>query len=154
MADSLNPALLLCPLWPKQPRDCLARYGTTRDLNWKQSSNRALDLPMNSKPSPNRNPAIPSTALFPHQSLSLPCMDRFARSLLPERWLHLRRCLASFDWCQYPSHPTHREALRSTSTPTILESASIPAFVMVAFSLVRGTFPVFRMPSLSTRRVV
>src|SRR6201990_488330 len=24
MADSLNPALLLCPLWPKQPLDCLA----------------------------------------------------------------------------------------------------------------------------------
>jgi hypothetical protein len=146
MADSLNPALLLCPLWPKQPLDCLAQC--------------------DSEPEPEQEPVIkpdpePELKTVPEPEHS----DSIDRSVPPPEpkppsvyhaWLASR--VPSCQNAGYISAGAQRPLTRATlrlaqriaelCVPQILQifwsQHPFRAFVMVAFSFVRGTFPVFK----------
>ena len=146
MADSLNPALLLCPLWPKQPLDCLAKC--------------------DSEPEPEQEPVIKpdpepelKTVPEPEPSHSVhrsdPPPDPQPSSVY-HAWLASR-----VPTCQnggYVSAGAQRPLTRANirlaqriaelCVPQILQifwsRHPFRAFVMVAFSFVRGTFPVFK----------
>lgn len=145
MADSLNPALLLCPLWPKQ-RDCLAQY--------------------DSEPEPEQEPVIkpdPEPELKPvpepeHSDpidRSVPQPDSQPRSVY-HAWLASR--VPSCQNAGYISAGAQRPLTRANirlaqriaelCVPQVLQifwsHHPFRAFVMVAFSFVRGTFPVFK----------
>ena len=146
MADSLNPALLLCPLWPTKPRDCLAQY--------------------DSEPEPEQEPVIkpdpePELKTVPEPE---PC-DSFDRSVPPPE-SHPRSVYHAWLASRVPScqnrgyisagaqRPLTRANLRLAQriaelcVPQVLHifwsRHPFRAFVMVAFSFVRGTFPVFK----------
>ena len=146
MADSLNPALLLCPLWPTKPRDCLAQY--------------------DSEPEPEQEPVIkpdpePELKTVPEPE---PC-DSFDRSVPPPE-SHPRSVYHAWLASRVPScqnrgyisagaqRPLTRANLRLAQriaelcVPQVLHifwsRHPFRAFVMVAFSFVRGIFPVFK----------
>jgi len=150
MADSLNPALLLCPLWPKQPLDCLAQY--------------------DSDPEPEQEPVIKpdpepeklKTVSEPepcdsvdHSGTPPPVPDSQPRSVY-HAWLASR--VPSCQNAGYVSAGAQRPLTRANlrlaqriaelCVPQILQifwsRHPFRAFVMVAFSFVRGTFPVFK----------
>jgi hypothetical protein len=145
MADSLNPALLLCPLWPKQSLDCLAQY--------------------DSEPEPEQEPVIkpdpePQLKTVPEpepidRSEPVPPPESQPRSVY-HAWLASR--VPSCQNRGYISAGAQRPLTRANirlaqriaelCVPQVLQilwsQHPFRAFVMVAFSFVRGTFPVFK----------
>ena len=146
MADSLNPALLLCPLWPTKPRDCLAHY--------------------DSDPEPEQEPVIKPDPEPELKSLPEPePSDKFDRAVPPPdsqpRSVYHAWLASRVPSCQnrgYISAGAQRPLTRANirlarriaelCVPQVLQifwsRHPFRAFVMVAFSFVRGTFPVFK----------
>jgi hypothetical protein len=148
MADSLNPALLLCPLWPKQPLDCLAQFDDSEP-----------------EPEPEQEPVIkpdpePDLKTVPEpepidRSEPVPPPDSQPPSVY-HAWLASRvpTCQNGGYISAGAQRPLTRANLRLAQriaelcVPQVLHifwsRHPFRAFLMVAFSFVRGTFPVFK----------
>ncbi|KAF8505447.1 P-loop containing nucleoside triphosphate hydrolase protein [Russula emetica] len=116
MADSLNPALLLCPLWPKQQRDCLAHDSVDSSVPPSVPQPRSVYHAWLASrvPSCQNRGYISAGAQRPLTRANLRLAQRIAELCVPQ--------ILQIFWSRHPFR----------------------AFVMVAFSFVRGTFPVFK----------
>jgi hypothetical protein len=146
MADPLTPALLFCPLWSKEPLDCLAQS--------------------DSEPEPEQEPVIkpdpepelkPVPEPEPSHSVdrSIPPPESQPRSVY-HAWLASRvpTCQNGGYISAGAQRPLTRANIRLAQriaelcVPQVLQifwsRHPFRAFVMVAFSFVRGTFPVFK----------
>jgi hypothetical protein len=147
MADSLNPALLLCPLWPKQPRDCLlAQYDSEPEPEQEPVIKSDPEPELKTVPEPEHSDSVDS---------SIPPPVSQPRSVY-HAWLASR--VPSCQNGGYVSAGAQRPLTRANirlaqriaelCVPQILQifwsRHPFRAFVMVAFSFVRGTFPVFK----------
>jgi hypothetical protein len=144
MADLLN--LLLCPLSPKQPPDCLAQYDSEPEPE--QEPDIKPDPEPEIKPVPEPEPSesidhsVPPPGSQPHS--------------VYHAWLASRvpSCQNSGYISAGVQRPLTRANLRLAQriaelcVPQLLQifwsRHPCRAFIMVAFSFVRGTFPVFK----------
>ena len=144
MADLLN--LLLCPLSPKQPPDCLAQYDSEPEPE--QEPDIKPDPEPEIKPVPEPEPSksidhlVPPPGSQPHS--------------VYHAWLASRvpSCQNNGYISAGAQRPLTRANIRLAQRiaelciPQLLQifwsRHPCRAFVMVAFSFVRGTFPVFK----------
>ena len=146
MADSLNPALLLCPLWPKQPRDCLAHYDS--DTEPEQEPVIKPDPEPELKTVPEPEPSDSTDRSVPPPVSQPPSVYH--------AWLASRvpTCQNAGYISAGAQRPLTRANLRLAQriaelcVPQVLQifwsRHPFRALVMVAFSFIRGTFPVFK----------
>ncbi len=145
MADSLN--LLLCPLWPNQPRECLPpHYDSEPEPEQEPDIKPEPEPELKPVPEPERNDSI---------DRSLPPPRSHQRSVY-HAWLASRvhSCQNAGYVSAGAQRPLTRANLRLAQriaelcVPQVLQifwsRHPFRAFVMVAFSFVRGTFPVFK----------
>jgi hypothetical protein len=146
MADPINPALLLCPLWPTKPRDCLAQYDSEPEPEQEPVIKPDPEPELKTVPEPEPSHSVDH---------SLPPPDSQPSSVY-HAWLASR--VPSCQNRGYISAGAQRPLTRANirlarriaelCVPQILQifwsRHPFRAFVMVAFSFVRGTFPVFK----------
>jgi hypothetical protein len=137
-------------LWPKVlPRLSSTDWTRIPILNRNRTSNRILNP--NSNPNPNPNaPAIPSTALFPRSdavSIHAPSIALGSPRASPL----VRMAATSSAGAQRPLTRANlrlAQRIAELCVPQIFQifwsRHPFRAFVMVALSFVRGTFPVFK----------
>lgn len=145
MAD-LNPALLLCPLWPKQPLDCLAQCDSEPEPEQEPVIKPDPEPELKPVPEPEHSDSV---------DRSVPPPESQPRSVY-HAWLASR--VHTYQNAGYISAGAQRPLTRANirlaqriaelCVPQILQifwsRHPFRAFVMVAFSFVRGTFPVFK----------
>ena len=146
MADSLNPALLLCPLWPKQPLDCLAQCDSEPEPEQEPVIKPDPEPELKTVPEPEPNDSVDRSDPPPESQL---------RSVY-HAWLASRvpSCQNGGYISAGAQRPLTRANIRLAQRiaelciPQVLQifwsRHPFRAFVMVAFSFVRGTFPVFK----------
>jgi hypothetical protein len=146
MADPLNPALLLCPLWPSETLDCLAQCDSEPEPEQGPVIKPDPDPELKTVPEPERSDSV-DRSVPPPKSQPPSVYHAWLASRVPT-------CQNGGYISAGAQRPLTRANLRLAQriaelcVPQILQifwsRHPFRAFVMVAFSFVRGTFPVFK----------